>query len=235
MTSDYLSDTFLFYSPGGASGNNLFISGDEAYHALRVLRLREGSDINVTDGKGKIFKCTIGEVRKDGFIAAINEQLEYINKIRNLTICLPLLKSSDRFEFGIEKCTELGITNFIFYSAQSSPKSAFKKERIDKILISAMKQSLRAFLPEYKIVKSVLELSDLPYRFVELNQHSDQGIDSFIPESDVDYAFLIGPEAGFTESEISSLPGSISLRLNEARLRTESAAITCATILTYRI
>jgi len=232
---DYLSDTFLFYSIKSPIAERIVVDGEEFHHCVHVLRMVEGDQINITDGRGSIFVCEIEKIGKDNLISVVRDEKQYKNPVTSIYLCLPFLKSADRFEFAVEKCTELGITHFIFYAAEKSPKFRVKPERIEKILVSSMKQSLRPFLPDYKVIGSFTVLSDKHFRKVILDQKSDNTLNGFLLNAAEKNVFIIGPEAGLSEREIIEIGECTRYLLNTSRLRSETAAITCAAILTSKI
>ena len=147
--NEHLAGIELYYTdPGNISGSAITIQGEDSYHIIKVMRHSEGDTIFVTDGLGNIFQTRITSTAGKKVTAGVERKIQYENKLANITFCIPRLKSADRLEFAIEKCVELGITNFlIFQSARTIAKSS-KLERWNKIAIAAMKQSLRSYLPE---------------------------------------------------------------------------------------
>ncbi|KAB2839308.1 MAG: RsmE family RNA methyltransferase, partial [Melioribacteraceae bacterium] len=144
MGQDFLSNIELFYIPQEFfAGNKIVITGDEFKHLANVMRHKEGDEIYITNGEGKIFKCVLETVVKKQAVANIIETKIYEKENHNLVFCIPLLQNLDRFEFAFEKCIELGISNFIFYEAERSFRKGDKRERWLKIAAAAMKQSLR--------------------------------------------------------------------------------------------
>lgn len=96
------------------AGNKIVITGDEFKHLANVMRHKEGDEIYITNGEGKIFKCVLETVVKKQAVANIIETKNYEKENSNIVFCIPLLQNVDRFDFAFEKCIELGITNFIF-------------------------------------------------------------------------------------------------------------------------
>ncbi len=145
----YLSNIELYYSSQIKNKNEIIINEAEDFkHIVKVMRHSIDDEVYVTNGEGKIFKSKISEINKNSLTAIIEDTMEYENKFSNITFCIPKLKSPDRFEFALEKCVELGITNFIVFDSERTVAKGNKIERWNKILISAMKQSLRSYLPK---------------------------------------------------------------------------------------
>lgn len=227
---DYLSNTSLFYSSEGLKNSQITLSEEEYHHAVKVLRLREGDKINITDGRGNIYYCEITEIKSSLLEAKVQEQKYYKNVLEMIRFAIPLLKSQERFEFALEKCTELGITDFLIYSPVRSPKVKFRKDRIEKISLAAMKQSLRPYLPRFKFVDFIADGCDNFERIV-LEQGSGSKFSELELTQNKEYLFVVGPEAGLDEKEIERLKPFSTFSLNPARLRSETAAVSAAVLL----
>ena len=159
---NYLSGVELYYcSSEEIKGNNISIADDDHKHIVKVMRHSAGDEIYVTNGAGKIFLTDIKEIGKNSLTTSIKKVFEYQNKMRNIFFCIPKLRYRDRLEFALEKCTELGITNFIIFDSERSIHKSDKKERWEKIVLSAMKQSLRSYLPEIRIINSLKDVCNL--------------------------------------------------------------------------
>lgn len=225
-----LSNIELYYSVSIKDGDNeIELVEEEFHHAAKVMRNREGNEIYITNGVGKIFLCSIQKVDKDYLTARIKEQKKYENQLKNVTFCFPLLKNPDRFKFALEKCTELGITNFIIFDSNRSVAKIKNVEKWNKTLLSAMKQSLRSYLPVITSIKGCKEFLNLNGEKIMFDQGGDKQFTKEVLNDNKQY-FIFGPEGGFTNEELSLF--SISYKLSDNRLRTETAVIKCASILT---
>ncbi len=152
MDNLFLTNAELYFSQTVDSKTGLIsIEGEECNHILNVMRHNLNDEIYVTDGEGKIFTCQITQIVKKSLEANIKNEFKYAERFPNITFCIPILRLNDRLEFALEKCTELGVTNFILYKAKRSVAKEFNQKRIEKILISAMKQSLLSWLPKVKL------------------------------------------------------------------------------------
>ncbi len=229
---NYLSGVELYHSLSeNIKGNIISICGDDFKHIVKVMRHSVGDEIYVTNGQGEIFLFIIIEIKKDCLTASVKKILKYENEFSNISFCIPKLKNSDRFEFALEKCTELGITNFIVFDSERVIHKSNKKERWQKIVLSAMKQSLRSYLPNIDIVNSINEIYNLKGRKILLEQNSELKISSFKNRDEKIY-FIFGPEGGFAEAEMNLF--NEKYRLAENRLRTETAIIKCASLITEK-
>ena len=236
LGQDFLSNIELYYSSSTIQDDILKIDGDEFKHLTKVMRHKEDDIVFVTSGKGIIYKCEIIGITKTDLSCRVLEKYDYTNIFENIVFCLPILKSTDRFEFALEKSIELGITNFVVYKADRSIAKGNKIDRWNKIALSAMKQSLRSYLPRLDFVKSVSEINNLAGDKVLFDQNFADKINSYADKlssstSSTKQYFIFGPEGGLTENEIQTFTNSIKLKLSPNRLRSESAVVYAAVIL----
>lgn len=229
MAQAFLSDIELYYSTNVAEEKGIVIlDGNEFKHCVKVMRNAAGNTISVTDGKGVIYECVISELNRNSAICKIEKKRFYGNEMKGITFVVPRMKKNDRFEFALEKCVELGIIDFIVYQADKSIAKGDKTERWRKTLLSAMKQSLRAYLPTIKYLDSLdkLDIGEGD-TILFFHQHGEQFNTDVISQSGRIF-FLFGPEGGFSEREISLFENSKTIRLTENRLRSETAIIAAA-------
>jgi 16S rRNA (uracil1498-N3)-methyltransferase len=224
LTSEYLSEIELYYSPVNAD-SHIIISGEEFHHLVKVMRHNSGEEIQVTDGQGKIFRCKIENIYKDSALLLNLQEFSYTNNNSGITLCLPYLKNTDRLEYALEKCTELGITSFIIYTSERTLRRSFKTDRWNKILLSAMKQSLRAFLPKLETY-SLKEICDLTPEKIIFDQKAEKIFDKRLIKNEA--LLLIGPEGGFSSYETGLFSDAGVYNLAPNRLRSETAAVVCA-------
>jgi 16S rRNA (uracil1498-N3)-methyltransferase len=220
------------------SGSSIKLNIEESKHCIKVLRLRKGDHVLLMNGRGSMFEAVIQiPDSKSCVLEILKEEKHRIGRSYNLTIALAPTKNIDRYEWFIEKSTEIGIDRIIPLICQHSERKDIKVERIEKILISAMKQSGQMFLPELTYPISFKELISKPFDGDKLIAHCDNGDkkdlkDSVTPGKDV--LILIGPEGDFDGEEIKLAlkNGFIPVSLGESRLRTETAGIVaCHTVL----
>jgi 16S rRNA (uracil1498-N3)-methyltransferase len=232
MKNLILSNIELYYSSSFDIKSKIIkIEGEESNHILNVMRHQIDDEIYVTNGKGKIFKCRISHVSKKIVEAKILDEFNFEERFPNITFCIPLLRNNDRLEFAVEKCTELGITNFIIYHAKRSVPKKLNLVRVEKILKAAMKQALLSWLPKIRYASSLDELSPLDGEKIVFEQSSEDYFSRDKIQREMQYIFIFGPEGDFTVDELGILNSSIKYKLAENRLRTETAIIKAASLL----
>ena len=231
------SNTEFYYTPKELiSKTSIIIIDDEAKHITRVMRHSIYDEILVTNGEGIVYKAIIKNITRREVIAEIKESYKQKNKMKNITFCIPILKSQDRFEFALEKCVELGITNFIIFSAKKSYKRGVKLERWNKILLAAMKQSLQSFKPKIDFVTSLSSIVNNQRKTIVLEQNADETLSNYLKVEtnqkelfDKETYFIFGPEGGLVEEELNF--ANHKLQLTENRLRAETAIIATASLI----
>lgn len=231
MNSDILSNVELYYAPEeNISADRIVIDGDEFKHAVLVMRNVVGGVIYVTNGIGSIFKNEIVSIEKHILKAKILEEIKRENELYNITFCIPRLKNPDRLKFAIEKSVELGITNFILFDSERTVSKSSNINRLEKIALAAMKQSLRAFVPKIKILDSLKSISLLTGEKILLEQNAKWEF-VFTNNNKEGYFFIFGPEGGLTENELNLFDEARKFSLGDHRLRSETAIIKCASLL----
>ncbi len=236
--SVFLSDIELYYTISGVTPQKeILLSGNELKHAIKVMRHTAGDTIYATDGNGLLYKAEIRNIHSEFCTALIKEEHIFSNKLKDIYFCIPILKNPDRFEFAIEKCTEIGITNFIVYHANRSAPKGDKVERWKKILLSAMKQSLRCFLPEIKVVSSLEDITILNGKHLLFEQKGGNFFDTanIQFESSEKQYFIFGPEGGLDENELGLINSTNHYSLSKNRLRSETAIILTASAISHHL
>jgi 16S rRNA (uracil1498-N3)-methyltransferase len=236
----YLSNIELYYTAIPAGNNSIRIDGEEQHHIIDVMRHKENDIIYVTHGNGIIYKTAISAINKNEIVCEIVEEYNYGNQFPNICFCIPRMKAPERFEFALEKCVELGITNFIVFDSMRTVAKGEKIDRWQKILLAAMKQSLRAWLPKISYVKNMSHLIHNNTRLVLFEQNAEISYTDFLKENEEllvtgNFYFIFGPEGGFDEKEIKELVNCEIVKLTENRLRSETAITTAASILSLGI
>ena len=232
MSKEHLSNIELYYSePEKFSADFVIIDGDEYRHITKVMRHKTGDELYVTNGLGKIYKTNLTFISKSEVKVEIKEEFRYENNFKNISFCIPRLKSPDRFEFAVEKSVELGITNFIIYSSNRSVAKGTKIERWKKIVLSAMKQSLRSYLPAISEIKSLNKITKSDCEIILFEQNSKKNIKELNIIPDKKYIFVFGPEGGLDEKELNTVGEGQIYNLVDNRLRSETAIIKFASIL----
>lgn len=231
MRNIKLSGVELYYSPAVQFSNtNVSLKGSEFHHAVKVMRNTTSDEIFVTNGKGVIIKGEVSKIEKDSLLILIKEKFLYGNKLDNIIFCLSKLKNPDRFKFALEKCVELGITNFIIFNSRRSVAKGSNIERWKKITLAAMKQSLRAFLPQITLVGSLDDIVSLPGKKIVFEQTAENEF-PFSNRGKETYYFIFGPEGGFTKVEQTLFDSGSIFYLSDHRLRSETAMVKAASLL----
>lgn len=225
----------LFYQPDQVS----FLTEDDSRHAVKTLRLGVGDGIAVTDGHGNRHSAVITQAdsRRCGF--RIIETQTTPSRPFSIRICVAPTKNIDRIEWFVEKAVEIGIERISFFFGQHSERRVLKLERIEKIAIAAMKQSLQSYLPQLDEAVSfsdLLETVNDEQRFIaHLPDNSAPTNLAKIATTQRRYVVLIGPEGDFSETEIQQAvaAGFQMATLGPNRLRTETAALTACQLLNF--
>ena len=229
----------LFYAYE-VSGRYCRLDAEESGHCVRVLRHRAGDEVDVIDGRGTLYHCRLTQDSPKGAEAEIlSQQADWGAHPYHLTIgCCPT-KNNDRFEWFVEKATELGVDCIVPLIGEHSERKVYKTERALRIALSATKQSLKARIPEIAEPLSVKdfishsERSEESLRLIaycfEDETHPRQSIRQVLEASDArEITVLIGPEGDFSpeEASLALAGGYIPVHLGASRLRTETAAVT---------
>lgn len=238
LVRDSLSNIQFYYTPPELiQESSLIISGEEVKHIARVMRNEVGDSLYVTDGLGNSYRCKVERIDKKLVHCSIQNKQSYKNNFVNLTVCIPRLKSNDRFEMALEKCVELGITKFIVYESERTIGKGDKSERWLKILLAAMKQCQRTFLPKVSYAPSVKKLNEFRDHKILFEQESDITLEHILVENKINlkekYVLVFGPEGGFSNKEIDSIEDKTVVNMNTNRLRSETAIISAVAIITY--
>ncbi|MDD4971148.1 MAG: 16S rRNA (uracil(1498)-N(3))-methyltransferase [Paludibacter sp.] len=225
----------LFYVPSLSVSHVL--PEEESQHAVKVLRLQVGEEITLVDGTGGFYKAKITNPHPKHCSFEITETiLEYGKRDFHLHIAIAPTKNIERLEWFIEKATEIGIDEITPIICRFSERKVIKSERLEKIIVSAAKQSLKAYFPVLNPLCSFDELLK--------NQHASQKFiahcydeDKRLLQNEIqktnDVLILIGPEGDFSKEEVQKAlsAGFIPVSLGNSRLRTETAGVVaCHTV-----
>ena len=228
----------LFYAPDITPP--LYTLGDEeSKHCVRVLRLGVGDKLHITDGKGNLHLCKIVEAHQHHCTVKIEStQSEYEKMSYSLTMAVAPTKNIERYEWFLEKATEVGVTRFIPIECEHSERRIIKHDREMRVITSAVKQSLKAYHPELDELTPLRKLIQTPFEGQKFIAHcanvgkAKSYLPSIIKKTE-NILILIGPEGDFSPEEINFAleNGFEPITLGNQRLRTETAALT-ATIMT---
>lgn len=221
----------LFYSPDiNSECDQYTFSKDESKHIIRVLRKKEGDQLNITNGKGSLFTVEIILADTKKCLVQINSVKQIDNHNYNLHIAIAPTKMNDRMEWFLEKATEIGIDEITPIFCDNSERKVIKKERFEKIIQSAMKQSLQMQLPKLNEAISFKEFVNQKHTgelyIAHCEEQEKTQLHSLIKPKK-NYTILIGPEGDFSTNEIQlALSKSFTaVALGNTRLRTETAGI----------
>lgn len=220
----------LFYVPEYNGESLVTLDKEESAHIVRVLRLKENEEISLTDGRGNFFFAKIIDANPNRCAVEIYKIIEeYCKKDFYIHLAIAPTKNINRIEWLLEKATELGIDEITPLLCEHSERKDVKNERLEKILVSAMKQSLKAYKP---VLNPMTKIEDLIRNSKEEQKFICycEGERKFIKdvcEKHKSYLVLIGPEGDFSPKEIALCKEhNFSLiTLGSQRLRTETAAL----------
>lgn len=222
-----------FYQPELNNGL-LELSEEEAKHAVRVLRLNSGDVIEVSDGRGIRSKAELTEVSKRTCSFRILEQTLEVEPILPKVAIAPT-KNIDRFEWFLEKAVEIGVGEICPILCSNSERRILKSDRSEKILLAAMKQSQRNWLPKLHELTSYsdfLALANEPLLMAHCREAKKVTLSA---ELKTNAWIMIGPEGDFTMEEIDLAvnKGATEIDLGKSRLRTETAGIFALSVMNY--
>ncbi|MCF0218749.1 MAG: 16S rRNA (uracil(1498)-N(3))-methyltransferase [Muribaculaceae bacterium] len=221
-----------FYAPDIAQ--TLTLPESESAHIVRVLRRREGDAVDVVDGRGMRYKCVLVDAHPKRAAVEIVESCPVpLSWRQQLTLAIAPTKHLDRMEWLVEKLVEVGINRIVPLKCAHSERKELKTERLEKIAVSAMKQSLKAYMPTIApmmpFTQYVAEIKDVDaQKFVG---YCDDALPrkvmakEYVPRRDT--IVLIGPEGDFSPEEIAAAmeAGIVPVTFGDNRLRTETAAL----------
>lgn len=246
-----MKETHLFYVPELPEDNTGELPNDETGHAVRVLRMKEGDIITMADGKGTFAEAYITMATSKHCRYRIRQTWNDKKLWKGgIHIAVAPTKNMDRMEWFAEKATEIGMDELSLLNCSNSERRVVKTERLEKIVVSAMKQSHKAFKPVINEIEAFAKFIQKPFNGQKFIAHcydpSDIGAEgqnekernpqlhlsarNFLGdmlENDGEALVLIGPEGDFSKTEVTDAiaAGFIPISLGESRLRTETAAL----------
>ncbi|NAS12338.1 16S rRNA (uracil(1498)-N(3))-methyltransferase [Poritiphilus flavus] len=227
----------LFYNPRLDQSVSQFSFGpEESKHIVKVLRKTVGDELSITNGEGYLFTAEIIQADPKQCKAAIKDTQKKHRKMHWLHLAVAPTKTNDRFEWFLEKATEIGVNEITPVICERSERRSIKPERLERVMQSAMKQSLRTYLPKLNPAIPFSEFIAKQHEGLCFIAHceEDEKLDlrrRVAPDKDV--TVLIGPEGDFSRQEIDLAyeNGFYPVSLGEHRLRTETAAlVACTTV-----
>lgn len=219
----------VFYTPDIANTQEL--PEEEAGHCMRVLRLGVGDEVMLTDGKGFFYQAVIAAATQKRCMVKLiskTEQEPFWNG--HLHLALAPTKNMDRMEWLAEKATEIGFDELTFLNCRFSERKVIKTDRIEKIVVSAVKQSLKARKPvvnEMMDFRKFMERDFPGQKFIAHCYEGEKPLLKDVLQPDEDAVVLIGPEGDFSPEEVTLAmeKGFQPVSLGKSRLRTETAAL----------
>jgi 16S rRNA (uracil1498-N3)-methyltransferase len=226
----------LFYTPDIRS-DIYTLAEDESKHCTRVLRLQQGDTVYLVDGRGCLYTAIIQDAhQKRCQLQIIDKQVEYGKLPYYVHIAVAPTKNMDRIEWFVEKAVEIGVSAITFLECEHSERKQLRLDRIEKIAVSAMKQSQKGFLPllhEMTPYEKFIQTSIPEDTFIaHLEDDATKSIKEYY-KPNRQHCILIGPEGDFSPKEIALAyeAGIKPITLGQSRLRTETAAlVACHTL-----
>ncbi|MDR1679123.1 MAG: 16S rRNA (uracil(1498)-N(3))-methyltransferase [Prevotellaceae bacterium] len=228
----------LFYTPDydGKSGLCM-LPEDESTHAIRVLRMQAGDKLHLVDGRGGLFEAEITNPhQKRCEVRILNAVFNYEKRPFRLHIAIAPTKMNERMEFFLEKATEIGIDEITPLLCQRSERKELKTARMEKILVAAMKQSVKAYLPKLNEIcafEKFIHRATAEQKFIAHCSEGEKLLLKNACKPTTEVLILIGPEGDFSEAEVALAreAGFVPVSLGNSRLRTETAGIVaCHTV-----
>ena len=225
-------DMPVFFLDASFNGDTITLSEDTSKHIVQVLRMKAPEKLQLTDGAGNIFAAQIIEEHKKKCTVKIIDRRAVEPKMQQVSVAISLLKNAGRFEWFLEKATEIGVSEIIPLLCERTEKQHFRYERMKQIVVSAMMQSKQAWLPNLHQPTTVDKIIAGSTYVTKLIAHCENVTKKTITEFERQNSIqiLIGPEGDFTKNEILHAieKGFQPVTLGETRLRTETAGVVAA-------
>lgn len=223
----------LFYAPDIVPPHYI-LPEEESRHCIRVLRMQQGDTLSLTDGRGTLYtaRITSADARRCA-VEVVSRQDEFEKMPYRLSMAVAPTKNIDRYEWFLEKATEVGVSEIYPLECDHSERRAIKFDREQRVITSAVKQSLKAYHPLLHDMTPVRQIIAMPFAGRRFIAHCDRSAGERAYLGDIlrkgeDALILIGPEGDFSPEEIASAlaNGFEQITLGHQRLRTETAAVT---------
>jgi 16S rRNA (uracil1498-N3)-methyltransferase len=220
----------IFYTPD-ISGKTYTLNENESKHCVRVLRLGKRDEITLVDGRGGFYTAEIDDANpKRCSVNVIKTKLNFGLRNFQVHVAIAPTKNIERIEWFLEKATEIGIDRVTPLLCRFSERKDIKTERLEKVMVSAMKQSLKAYLPKLDELTKFKDFISQPFEGQKFIAHCEEQKRDLLKNLIVphqNYLILIGPEGDFStdEIELALKAGFQPVSLGESRLRTETAGV----------
>lgn len=231
----------FFYSDTITPSATQYVLNEEtSKHVAQVLRMTNGEQLLLTDGKGNLFTAEITDDNRKKCVVKIVKVEAQALKERKISIAISLVKNSNRLEWFLEKATEIGVSEIIPLLCQRTEKQHFRQDRMKAIVVSAMLQSQQSWLPvlqEPTKFSSLLQQNPSAQKFIaHCEEASKEQLADKLVDIMAESLILIGPEGDFSLEEIAAAlqQGFLPVALGNTRLRTETAGVVAATLLCSR-
>ncbi len=221
----------IFYAPD-INGDSYTMDENESKHIIRVLRMKKGTGVRLIDGKGNLYEGVIENPDPKSCTISITGMTgEFEKRNYHLHIAISPLKNPERFEWFVEKSVEIGVDEITPLICRNTEKPGIKQERINNIIISAMKQSLKATRTKLNAPADFSEFIRIEKAGKRLIAHCSDSYERYkisdVYSKNEKVTVLIGPEGDFSDEEIkkASENGFLNIHLGRSRLRTETAGV----------
>jgi 16S rRNA (uracil1498-N3)-methyltransferase len=234
---------FFYIKEYDPSQKEITLEEDTSRHIVQVLRMKPGDKINLTDGQGNLLTASIADDHKKHCRVNIEATLYQQPATQKTAIAISLVKNSGRFEWFLEKATEIGIREIIPLICERTEKQKFRHDRMQGICTNAMLQSQQCWLPvlhepiAYELLFRQEEIAGIAQKFIaHCIEDEKHALASMINKTNSSCIILIGPEGDFSKKEIDLAVQQhfIPVSLGETRLRTETAGVAAAVLLALR-
>jgi 16S rRNA (uracil1498-N3)-methyltransferase len=226
---------FFYISNYDGTQKQIVLDEDTSKHIVQVLRMKKGEKLNLTDGKGNLLTCEIIDDHKRHCVVNVKGTMYKAQGLRMVSVAISLLKNTNRFEWFLEKATEIGVSEIIPLICERTEREKFRFGRMQGIVISAMLQSQQCWLPLLQQpvdFKKIVEQPTTEQKFIaHCMEGEKRSLSNFLISQSQNLQILIGPEGDFTKQEIELAlqHNFIPVALGETRLRTETAGVVAAT------
>ena len=228
-------DVPVFFIETPSSQNIITLNEETSKHVVQVLRMKPAEKLELTDGAGSLLTAEIVDDHKKKCTVKVIESKSVAKKNQEVCIGISLIKNNSRFEWFLEKATEIGVTEIVPLLCARTEKQHFRYERMKQIIISAMMQSKQVWLPVLHQPTDITKIISSSSNETKLIAHCEDEMKTPLANfrKGRSTQIIIGPEGDFTKEEISSaLQNSYSpVTLGETRLRTETAGVVAASLL----
>lgn len=228
--STNLEHMHIFYTPD-IKGATYTLDETESKHCIRVLRLEKDDEITLVDGHGGFYTAEIIDPNpKRCAVKVVHAELNYGLRNFQVHIAIAPTKNIERIEWFLEKATEIGINRITPLLCQHSERKEIKHDRLEKVTVSAMKQSLKAYLPQLDEMTKFSNFIQQPFdgqKFIAHCEEQHRDLLKNVLKPANSYLILIGPEGDFSPEEIKLAldAGFVPVSLGESRFRTETAGV----------